>query len=100
MFKFKRFAHLAGAYTLLAVTFATPALAANKLDSLASGLLNFVKVIVVCAFGWKAAEAAFKEKYSVAWVLVLLAALVGGLLFVGEPVFRWLWQVIQEILNG
>lgn len=101
MSKLKRTLTLAGIYLLMVVPgLTTTAYAANKLENVAHAFVTVVKIAVFGVFGWKAAEMAFKERYGLAWGLGLAAALVGGFLFGGEAVFTWLWNIIQDVING
>jgi glycerol uptake facilitator-like aquaporin len=95
----KRIAHATAIFTMLAVTCATTAFA-GKLDNLANNALDFVKIIVVAAFGWKTIEMLMKERYSMAWAIGLCGALVGGFLFLGEGTYTWAWNFIKGLVEG
>lgn len=72
----------------------------NPLEHLANELLTVLKVVVLGVFAWKAAEAGFKERFSLMWVLAIAAALVGGFLFAGEATFRFFWRAACALLGG
>lgn len=99
--KIKRALHLAACYSAMALlSLVGTAQAASKIENVGNSVVTLVKIMVVAIFGWKAAEMAFRERYSAAWGLALAAALVGGFLFGGEVVFRWLWDILRGIIDG
>jgi|GEM_PF-6052245 len=72
----------------------------SPLQKLASEFNVVISILVLGIFAWKAAEMAFKERYSMMWGLLLAGALVGGFLFAGQSTFTWLWKVMCTIVGG